>query len=59
MDLLKFSLSSVPANPGRPDAFQEFIKLVSQTSIPVSTFSRKAAKEAIKRSRQSFEWETF
>ena len=59
VDLLKYALTTVPANPGKPTGYSEFIKILSQTTLPVAVFSRKATRDAISRARDSSVWETY
>ena len=59
VDLIKYALTSVPSNPGKPVGYTEFVKILSQTTLPVAVFSRKAAREAILRARDSTSWEAY
>ena len=59
IDLLKYMLTSVPSNPGRPTGYPEFIRILSQTTIPVAIFSRRAARDAITQARSASTWEPY
>ena len=59
LDLLKYALTSVPSNPGKPLGYSDFVKLLSQTKVPVGIFSRKTAREALHRARGSSTWEVY
>jgi hypothetical protein len=38
LDLLKYTLTSVPSNPGKPFGYSEFVKILSQTAVPIAIF---------------------